>query len=151
IRAVGPGVWTGWKGQLLRTLYFETEPLLGGGHLTLSRSERVARAQDALRERLAGWPKHDLERFIDRHYPSYWLRTDLAVVAEHARLIRDAEAQSRPIVTHIATHACSPWSPAPAPGPAPISSTPRSRPPATAWRSTPSISSASSTMPRTRS
>ncbi|MGA7458421.1 MAG: [protein-PII] uridylyltransferase, partial [Methyloceanibacter sp.] len=105
IRAVGPGVWTGWKGQLLRTLYFETEPLLGGGHTTLSRSERVARAQDELRERLAGWPKHDLERFIDRHYPSYWLRTDLAVVAEHAKLIRDAEAQSRPIVTHIATDA----------------------------------------------
>ncbi|HEY8299234.1 MAG TPA: [protein-PII] uridylyltransferase, partial [Methyloceanibacter sp.] len=105
IRAVGPGVWTGWKGQLLRTLYFETEPLLGGGHTTLSRSERVARAQDELRERLAGWPKHDLERFIDRHYPSYWLRTDLAMVAEHAKLIRDAEAQSRPIVTHIVTDA----------------------------------------------
>ena len=105
IRAVGPGVWTGWKGQLLRTLYFETEPLLGGGHTTLSRSERVARAQDELRERLAGWPRHDLERFIDRHYPSYWLRTDLAMVAEHAKLIRDAEAQSRPIVTHIATDA----------------------------------------------
>ncbi len=105
IRAVGPGVWTGWKGQLLRTLYFETEPLLGGGHTTLSRSERVARAQDELRERLAGWPKHDLERFIERHYPSYWLRTDLAMVAEHAKLIRDAEAQTRPIVTHIATDA----------------------------------------------
>jgi [protein-PII] uridylyltransferase len=105
IQAVGPGVWTGWKGQLLRTLYFETEPLLGGGHLTLSRSERVARAQDALRERLAGWPRHDLERFIDRHYPSYWLRTDLDVIAEHARLIRDTEAQGKSLVTHIATDA----------------------------------------------
>jgi [protein-PII] uridylyltransferase len=105
IRAVGPGVWTGWKGQLLRTLYFETEPLLGGGHTTLSRSERVARAQDELRERLAGWPEHDLERFIERHYPSYWLRTDLDMIAEHAKLIRDAEAQGRPIVTYIATDA----------------------------------------------
>jgi len=105
IRAVGPGVWTGWKGQLLRTLYFETEPLLGGGHLTLSRSERVARAQDALREQLDGWPKDDLEHFVDRHYPSYWLRTDLNVIAEHAKLVRDAEAQKQPIVTHIATDA----------------------------------------------
>src|SRR5262249_29192323 len=32
IRAVGPGVWNGWKGQLLRTLYYETEPLVAGGH-----------------------------------------------------------------------------------------------------------------------
>ena len=66
---------------------------------------RVARAEDALRERLAGWPKRDLERFIGRHYPPYWLRTDLDVIAEHAKLIRDAQAQSRPIVTHIATDA----------------------------------------------
>jgi [protein-PII] uridylyltransferase len=105
IRAVGPGVWTGWKGQLLRTLYFETEPLLGGGHTSLSKSERVARAQDALRERLAGWPKESLERFIDRHYPSYWLRTDLEVISEHAKLIRDAESVGRSLVTHIATDA----------------------------------------------
>jgi [protein-PII] uridylyltransferase len=105
LRAVGPGVWTGWKGQLLRTLYFETEPLLGGGHTTLTRTERVSRAQDALRERLADWPKDDLERFIDRHYPAYWLRTDLDVIAEHAKLIRDAEAHRRSLVTHIATDA----------------------------------------------
>ncbi len=31
IRAVGPGVWTGWKGSLLRSLYYATEPLLSGG------------------------------------------------------------------------------------------------------------------------
>ena len=30
IRAVGPGVWNGWKGQLLRTLYWEAELLLDG-------------------------------------------------------------------------------------------------------------------------
>jgi [protein-PII] uridylyltransferase len=105
LRAVGPGVWTGWKGQLLRTLYFETEPLLGGGHTTLTRTERVSRAQDTLKERLAGWPKEDLERFIDRHYPAYWLRTDLDVIEEHAKLIRDAEAQRKSLVTHIATDA----------------------------------------------
>ncbi len=32
IRAVGPGVWNGWKGQLLRTLYWEAEPRLTGGY-----------------------------------------------------------------------------------------------------------------------
>ena len=105
LRAVGPGVWTGWKGQLLRTLYFETEPLLGGGHTTLSRTERVSRAQDALRERLPDWRKADLERFIDRHYPAYWLRTDLDVIAVHAKLAHGAEVQRKSLVTHISTDA----------------------------------------------
>ena len=31
IRAVGPGVWNGWKGQLLRELYGQTETLFRGG------------------------------------------------------------------------------------------------------------------------
>lgn len=31
IKAVGPGVWNGWKGQLLRTLFYETELVLTGG------------------------------------------------------------------------------------------------------------------------
>ena len=31
IRAVGPGVWNGWKGQLLRELYTATEAALRGG------------------------------------------------------------------------------------------------------------------------
>jgi [protein-PII] uridylyltransferase len=105
VRAVGPGVWTGWKGQLLRTLYFETEPLLGGGHTTLTRSQRVSQAQEALRDRLTEWPKRDLDRFIDRHYPSYWLRTDLDVVAEHAKLVRDTEAKGKTLVTHVSTDA----------------------------------------------
>jgi [protein-PII] uridylyltransferase len=105
IRAVGPGVWTGWKGQLLRTLYFETEPLLGGGHTTLTRSERVARAQQALRARLSDWSQSELDRFVNRHAPSYWLRMDLDTVATHAKLARDAETHEKPIATHIATDA----------------------------------------------
>ena len=105
LRAVGPGVWTGWKGQLLRTLYFETEPLLGGGHTTLTRTERMTRAQDEFKQRLGDWPEDALDRFIDRHYPAYWLRTDLDVITEHARLVRAAEAKRKTLVTHISTDA----------------------------------------------
>ncbi len=105
VRAVGPGVWTGWKGQLLRNLYFETEPLLGGGHVSLSRSERVARAQEAFKERLADWPERDLERFISRHSKSYWLRTDLDTIVEHTKLLRIAEEKGKTLVTHISTDA----------------------------------------------
>src|SRR6185312_2046878 len=31
IRAVGPGVWNGWKGQLMRELYRATEAVFRGG------------------------------------------------------------------------------------------------------------------------
>jgi [protein-PII] uridylyltransferase len=95
IRAVGPGVWNGWKGQLLRTLYHETEPLVSGGHTAVPRDQIVAEAQDALRNALADWPIEEVERFIGRHYPDYWLRTELRKQIYHARLIRRAEAQGR--------------------------------------------------------
>ena len=54
IRAVGPGVWNGWKGQLLRTLYAEAEPVLSGGHTAVSRKDRVAEAQAAFFARMPG-------------------------------------------------------------------------------------------------
>jgi [protein-PII] uridylyltransferase len=34
IRAVGPGVWNGWKGQLLRELFIATETVFRGGRIS---------------------------------------------------------------------------------------------------------------------
>ena len=48
IRAVGPGVWTGWKGSLLRALYYATEPLLSGGHSQVTQRDRVEEAKAKL-------------------------------------------------------------------------------------------------------
>src|SRR5690606_32496597 len=76
IMAVGPGVWNGWKGQLLRTLYHETEPLVAGGHTRIPRKERIEQAQAALRAALCNWPADEVDGFIARHYSNYWLRTD---------------------------------------------------------------------------
>ena len=45
IRAVGPGVWNGWKGQLLRELYYAAENMMTGGDQVPSRSNRVAAAK----------------------------------------------------------------------------------------------------------
>src|SRR3974390_1954046 len=74
IRAVGPGVWNGWKAQLLRTLYYETEPVLTGGYSEVNRGERVAIAQDEFREAIQDWPPEQLESYIAKHYPAYWLK-----------------------------------------------------------------------------
>ena len=54
IKGVGPGVWNGWKAQLIRTLYYETEPVLTGGFSEVNRAQRVAVAQAELRERADG-------------------------------------------------------------------------------------------------
>ena len=103
IRAVGPGVWNGWKGQLLRTLYAETEPLVSGGHTQSPRRQRLAEAQDALRVALPGWPKDDVTKFIDRQYPDYWLRTSTRKQADHAKLVRDADATGQRLATACTT------------------------------------------------
>ena len=105
IRAVGPGVWNGWKGQLLRTLYHETEPLVAGGHTQMRRDDRISEAQQALRDRLADWPAADVDRFIARHYQSYWLRTDTATQVEHATLLREAQGAKTKLATRVKTDA----------------------------------------------
>ncbi len=101
IKAVGPGVWNGWKGQLLNTLYYESEPLLAGGVTALSRTERVHQAEEALRAELADWKVADVDRFIARHYPAYWLRTDPQSQAGHARMIAAAETEGRTFMTRV--------------------------------------------------
>ena len=86
IRAVGPGVWNGWKAQLLRTLYYETEPVLTGGFSEVNRAQRVATAQAEFRQALKDWPPEQVEAHIARLYPAYWLKVDLPHKLEHARL-----------------------------------------------------------------
>ena len=90
IRAVGPGIWNGWKGQLLRTLYYETEPVVAGGHTQLGFRERVAVAQNAFRDAVRNMAEIDSEAYIERHYPDYWLKTEPKRQIEHARLMAKA-------------------------------------------------------------
>jgi len=59
IRAVGPGVWNGWKGQLLRELYAATEAVFRGGRGS-DEAQIVLRhlqaAAQATRDRLSADP-----------------------------------------------------------------------------------------------
>jgi [protein-PII] uridylyltransferase len=105
IKAVGPGVWNGWKGQLLRTLYYETEPVLTGGHSQVSRDRRIAEAKEELTKALSDWSKADIKAYLGRHYPAYWLRVDPGSMVEHARFIRDADGAGRSLATAARTRA----------------------------------------------
>ena len=64
IRGVGPGVWNGWKGQLLRTLYYETELLLTGGFSEVARAERATEAREQLAAGLADWPEKARRKYV---------------------------------------------------------------------------------------
>ncbi len=101
IRAVGPGVWNGWKAQLLRTLYYETEPVLTGGFSEVNRAERVAAAKAEFRAAMADWPTDALDAYIARHYPAYWLKVDLPHKVAHARFVRDTEAAGKRLATSV--------------------------------------------------
>jgi [protein-PII] uridylyltransferase len=101
IRAVGPGVWNGWKAQLLRTLYYETEPVLTGGFSEVNRAQRVAAAQAEFRAELADWPEPDRDTYINRHYPAYWLKVDLPRKLAQARFVRAAEHAGKRLSTSV--------------------------------------------------
>jgi [protein-PII] uridylyltransferase len=101
IRAVGPGVWNGWKAQLLRALYYETEPALTGGFSEVDRARRVAMAQAEFRAELSDWPPDEVERYIARLYPAYWLKVELPRKVAHAGFVRAAEREGRSLATDV--------------------------------------------------
>jgi [protein-PII] uridylyltransferase len=105
IRDVGPQTWNGWKGQLLRTLYYETEPLVGGGHVIIGAKERAQRAADAFKKAAANHRDIDADAFIARHYPDYWLKTDLKKQLEHARFLTELAKSDRTLATRATTDA----------------------------------------------
>ncbi|MER9873360.1 [protein-PII] uridylyltransferase [Mesorhizobium sp. M0195] len=104
IRGVGPGVWNGWKGQLLRTLYYETELLLTGGFSEVSRAKRTAAAREQLAEALADWPEKARKRYVGQHYENYLLAVDLPDQLRHAEFIREADHAGKKLATMVKTH-----------------------------------------------
>ena len=92
IRAVGPGVWNGWKGQLLRELYYEAEASMTGGDAAPARAARVEAAKSALAARIADMAPAARNRALARHYDGYWLAFDAESHERHARMMAAADA-----------------------------------------------------------
>src|SRR4029078_767833 len=103
IRAVGPSAWNGWKGQLLRTLYFETEPILSGGHTSISRKERVAEAQAKFFAHHPGWTTEQKKAYAARHYDAYWLNVETEKQVAHEKLMADAKEAGEAVATEVRT------------------------------------------------
>ena len=103
IKAVGPGVWTAWKGTLLRTLYDETEVVLSGGHSEIARTDRTRLIQMALREQLSDWAAGEFDSYAARHNQAYWLKVDGVRQVKNAGFIRRLTAEGRTVATEVET------------------------------------------------
>jgi [protein-PII] uridylyltransferase len=101
IRGVGPGVWNGWKAQLLRTLYYETEPVLTGGFSEVNRAQRLAAAEHEFRAAFTEWSEEELNAYVARHYPAYWLKVELQRKVRHARFIRASEQARHKLAINV--------------------------------------------------
>ncbi|MBL4616516.1 MAG: [protein-PII] uridylyltransferase [Robiginitomaculum sp.] len=91
IRAVGEGVWTGWKGQLLATLYLQTEQLfLGRTGLVADKQAKPDPAEKTKTE-IRKAIKDDIfwNYWLTEPSTSYWLSFPKAQLLSHARLIRN--------------------------------------------------------------
>ncbi|HEY0145615.1 MAG TPA: [protein-PII] uridylyltransferase, partial [Methylovirgula sp.] len=99
IQAVGPGVWNGWKGELLRTLFLETQIVLAGGHSKTERTERIEKAKAELHAQLPAWSDTEFDAYASRFPQAYWLRVDPPRKIRHAQLLtRCAANRLEPII-----------------------------------------------------
>jgi len=103
IRAVGPGVWNGWKGQLLRNLYHETELLLTGGFSKTPQKARVELARKELAAALEGWNSKDKKQILALPYSAYFLSTGFDTQIRHMNFLRDTGQAGLKIATHANT------------------------------------------------
>ena len=99
IRAVGPGTWNSWKGQLLGELYDSAQERLRLGHMRHGREQRVEAKQQAVAEQLGD--KAQLMKDIGKLFDdSYW-------IAEHEDMIARNLVQydvARRIEEHLSIH-----------------------------------------------
>jgi len=90
IRAVGPGVWNGWKGQLMRELYAATEAVFRGGRgsdaATVFRKQQAAEADGARRALAAADPQ--AAAFAEAMEDAYFTSFPPEDHVRHARLAR---------------------------------------------------------------
>jgi [protein-PII] uridylyltransferase len=102
IRAVGPNVWNGWKGQLLRELYYETASAMATDDAQGRLVARIDAAKRRLAEALAAepgghWTPEAVETYIARHDRRYWLGFSTDEQVRHARTVREADVTSAPL------------------------------------------------------
>ncbi len=101
IRAVGPGTWNSWKGQLLGELYDAAQEQLRLGHARAGRKERVA-ARQAAAALLLGADAGLLDRYAPILDDAYWIAEPPDIAARNLVAFAAARGASRPLAVETA-------------------------------------------------
>ncbi len=91
IRAVGPKVWNGWKGQLLRELYNRSEEYLLGGQVKYENKHHVDHVKEDLKAALKEWDDEKFETYSNRFYSAYWQAVTVDDLVRNALMIDMAD------------------------------------------------------------
>jgi [protein-PII] uridylyltransferase len=75
--------------------------VLTGGFSEVNRAQRVAMAQTEFRTTLKHWAPAELDAYVARLYPAYWLKVDLQHKVEHAHFVRAAEKADKTLATTV--------------------------------------------------
>ena len=108
IRAVGPNVWNGWKGQLLRELYYEAAAAMASGDASGRRRDRIEHAKSELAKALVGaptfpWGQAEIDVWLARQDQRYWLGFTPEQLVHHATVLRHADRDRRPLTVDYRT------------------------------------------------
>ncbi|WP_369026276.1 [protein-PII] uridylyltransferase [Qipengyuania sp. RANM35] len=91
IRAVGPGTWNSWKGQLLGELYDVSQERLRLGHMRHGREQRVTAKQQQVAE-LLGDKAGLVDKLARTLGDAYWIAEPVDIIA--LNLVHYAEARA---------------------------------------------------------
>lgn len=100
IRAVGPGVWNGWKRQLIHELYEAAEERLRLGHKQHGREERIAAKKALLAERL-GKQAALVESAGAQLGDAYWIAEPEDVIARNLAQLEAAGGKALDVQTEF--------------------------------------------------
>lgn len=92
IRAVGPQIWNGWKGALLRELYQRAEERMGASTVNAHTGD-IALVKSAIESALSDWTGDERQHYFENGFAEFWL----AASADHhislARLLKESRKQ----------------------------------------------------------
>ncbi|WP_341710926.1 [protein-PII] uridylyltransferase [Erythrobacter sp.] len=99
IRAVGPGTWNSWKGQLLGELYDVSSERLRLGHMREGREHRIAGKQQQVSE-LLGKQAHLVEELASTLGDAYWIAEPVDIIAQNLVQYAAAREQAHELSVH---------------------------------------------------